>query len=147
MVVQLAVEGAASPALLSLVLGCVVLLCGDKVVRPLVARHGIRLPFVWVLMACLGGFGVLGLAGLVIGPVVISLCGRCGRNATRTGRTLLISGTDAADAFGSRPQGGLIPWTLRTCCGRPCRCPRLHRRTRRARHGPESFCAAGRRHA
>jgi predicted PurR-regulated permease PerM len=73
MVLQLALQGAASSALLSLMLGCLVLLCGDKVVRPMVARQGIRLPFVWVLMACLGGFGVLGLAGLVIGPVVISL--------------------------------------------------------------------------
>jgi predicted PurR-regulated permease PerM len=58
---------------LSLVLGCVVLLCGDKVVRPMVARGGIRLPFVLVLMGCFGGFEVLGLAGLVIGPVVLSL--------------------------------------------------------------------------
>ena len=73
MVLQLALEGLASSALLSLVLGCLVLLCGDKVVRPLVARQGIGLPFVWVLMACLGGFSVLGLAGLVIGPVVCSL--------------------------------------------------------------------------
>jgi len=38
-----------------------------------VARGGIRLPFVWVLMGCVGGFGVLGLAGLVIGPVVLCL--------------------------------------------------------------------------
>ena len=73
MAVELVVNGAATPALLSLVLGCVVLLCGDKVVRPMVARGGIRLPFVWVLMGCVGGFGVLGLAGLVIGPVVLSL--------------------------------------------------------------------------
>jgi uncharacterized protein YqgC (DUF456 family) len=26
-------------------------------------------------MGCIGGFGVLGLAGLVVGPVVLSLCG------------------------------------------------------------------------
>ena len=49
------------------------LLIGDKLVRPMVARDGMRLPFVWVLMGCIGGFGVLGLAGLVIGPVVLSL--------------------------------------------------------------------------
>ena len=49
------------------------LLSGDKLVRPMVARGGVRLPFVWVLMGCIGGFGVLGLAGLVIGPVVLSL--------------------------------------------------------------------------
>ncbi len=73
MAVQLAVKGAAAAALLSLLLGCAVLLCGDKLVRPMVARGGIRLPFVWVLMGCVGGFGVLGMAGLVIGPVVLSL--------------------------------------------------------------------------
>lgn len=73
MALQLALKGAPATALLSLVLGCVVLLCGDKLVRPMVARGGLRLPFVWVLMGCLGGFGMLGLAGLVIGPVVLSL--------------------------------------------------------------------------
>jgi hypothetical protein len=54
-------------------LGCFILLCGDKVVRPVVARDGVRLRFVWVLMGCLGGFEVLGLIGLVIGPVVLTL--------------------------------------------------------------------------
>ena len=73
MAAQLAVKGAAAAALWSLLLGCAVLLCGDKLVRPMVARGGIRLPFVWVLMGCVGGFGVLGMAGLVIGPVVLSL--------------------------------------------------------------------------
>jgi predicted PurR-regulated permease PerM len=70
---QLASMGAAAPALLSVVLGCTVLLAGDKVVRPIVAGGGMRLPFVWVLMGCIGGFEVLGLAGLVIGPVLLSL--------------------------------------------------------------------------
>ena len=50
------------------------LLCGDKLVRPMVARDGVRLPFVWVLIGCIGGFGVFGLAGLAAGPVVLSLC-------------------------------------------------------------------------
>ena len=70
---QLAMAGAATSALLSFGLGCVVLFCGDKIVRPVVARDGTRLGFVWVLMGCLGGFEVLGLVGLVIGPVVLSL--------------------------------------------------------------------------
>jgi len=42
-------------------------------VRRLVARGGMRLSFVWVLMGCIGGFSALGLAGLVIGPVVLTL--------------------------------------------------------------------------
>jgi predicted PurR-regulated permease PerM len=70
---QAALHAGTASALTALVYGCMVLLCGDKLVRPLVAREGLRLPFVWVLMSCLGGFGVLGLAGLVVGPVVLSL--------------------------------------------------------------------------
>jgi predicted PurR-regulated permease PerM len=55
---QLSMTGAAGPALLSFGLGCGVLFCGDKIVRPIVARNGVRLGFVWVLMGCLGGFEV-----------------------------------------------------------------------------------------
>jgi predicted PurR-regulated permease PerM len=71
--VRLAVTGAVAPALLSLGLGFAVLFCGDKIVRPLVARDGIRLHFVWILMGCLGGFEAFGLMGLVLGPVVLTL--------------------------------------------------------------------------
>jgi predicted PurR-regulated permease PerM len=70
---QLAMTGAATPAVLSFGLGCAVLFCGDKIVRPAVAAEGTHLPFVWVLMGCLGGFEVLGLVGLVVGPVVLTL--------------------------------------------------------------------------
>lgn len=70
---QLAMAGTATPALVSFGLGCVVLFCGDKIVRPVVAGEGTHLRFVWFLMACLGGFEVLGLEGLVIGPVVLTL--------------------------------------------------------------------------
>ena len=61
----------------------VLLLCGDKLVRPMVARGGMRLPFVWVLMGCIGGFGVLGLAGLAVGPVVLSLFGELRKQRAR----------------------------------------------------------------
>ena len=70
---QLTMTGAATAALIAFWLGCVVLFCGDKILRPMVARGGTGLPFVWVLMGCLGGFEVLGLAGLVIGPVLLTL--------------------------------------------------------------------------
>jgi predicted PurR-regulated permease PerM len=70
---QLALTASATPPLLVFGLGCLVLFCGDKIVRPVLARDGIRLRFVWVLMGCLGGFEVLGLIGLVIGPVVLTL--------------------------------------------------------------------------
>jgi predicted PurR-regulated permease PerM len=70
---QLALAGAATQPLLSFSLGCLVLFCGDKIVRPAVACGGVRLRFAWVLMGCLGGFEALGLIGLVIGPVVLTL--------------------------------------------------------------------------
>ena len=70
---QLAMTATGTPPLVALGLGCFVLFCGDKIVRPVVARDGTRLRFVWVLMGCLGGFEVLGLIGVVIGPVVLTL--------------------------------------------------------------------------
>jgi predicted PurR-regulated permease PerM len=70
---QLTLTGAGTSALVAFGLGCAVLFCGDKMVRPAVAREGTHLSFVWVLMGCLGGFEVLGLAGLVIGPVLLAL--------------------------------------------------------------------------
>ena len=70
---RLALLGAATPAVVAFALGCLVLFSGDKIVRPMIARNGTRLHFVWILMGCLGGFEVLGLVGLVIGPVALSL--------------------------------------------------------------------------
>jgi predicted PurR-regulated permease PerM len=70
---HLAIKGTAATAFIALALGCAILLAGDKVVRPAIARGGVSLPFVWVLMGCLGGFEVLGLVGLVMGPVVLTL--------------------------------------------------------------------------
>ena len=70
---QLAIMGELATALLAGALGSLILFFGDKVVRPVLAGNGTRLPFAWVLMGCLGGFEVLGLAGLVIGPVLLAL--------------------------------------------------------------------------
>jgi predicted PurR-regulated permease PerM len=60
-------------AVLALIAGCAVLFFGDKILRPAIGRGGTGLPFVWVLMGCLGGFEVLGLVGVVVGPVVLTL--------------------------------------------------------------------------
>ena len=116
MALQLALQGAPTTALLALMLGCAVLLSGDKLVRPMVARGGMRLPFVWVLMGCIGGFGVLGLAGLVVGPVVLSLCqGTVGAAGARGGKLT------------TRPRpasGGLR--CLERARAPPARCPLVH---------------------
>ena len=47
---QLAMTVTTTPPMLAFALGFIVLFCGDKVVRPVVARDGVRLRFVWVLM-------------------------------------------------------------------------------------------------
>ncbi len=70
---KLEMAGASTPALVAFGLGCAVLFCGDKIVRPMVARDATRLRFVWILMGCLGGFEVLGLVGLVVGPVLLTI--------------------------------------------------------------------------
>jgi predicted PurR-regulated permease PerM len=70
---QLTMKGAAVLALLSLGVGVAILLWGDRILRPMVARNKVRLPFVWFLMGCLGGFEVLGPVGLVVGPVVLTI--------------------------------------------------------------------------
>jgi predicted PurR-regulated permease PerM len=70
---ELAMTGSSSAGLLALFFGCAILFCGDKVVRPFAARDGTQLGFVWILMGCLGGFQALGLVGVVIGPVVLTL--------------------------------------------------------------------------
>lgn len=80
---QLMLQGLPAAALLALLLGSAVLLGGDKLVRPMVARGGMQLPFVAVLMGCIGGFGALGLAGLVIGPVALTLAGEMWRQRMR----------------------------------------------------------------
>ena len=70
---QLAMAGAAGAATASFALGSLVLFLGDKLVRPATARNGTHLPYVWILMGCLGGFEVLGLVGLIVGPVALTL--------------------------------------------------------------------------
>jgi predicted PurR-regulated permease PerM len=70
---QLSLAGAEAAAGWTFVLGCFVLFLGDKLVRPAMARNGTHLPYVLVLMGCLGGFEVLGLVGVVIGPVMLTI--------------------------------------------------------------------------
>jgi predicted PurR-regulated permease PerM len=82
--------------------GSVVLICGDKIVRPVIADNGIRLGFVWVLMGCLGGFEALGLVGLVVGPVVISLVKELWRQRVRD-----VAASDRSGCVSPNPQRAL----------------------------------------
>jgi predicted PurR-regulated permease PerM len=93
---QLALTVTTGSPVLAFGLGCFVLLFGDKIVRPVVARDGIRLRFVWILMGCLGGFEVFGLIGLVIGPVVLTLAREVWEQRVRD--------LDAIDAAESKPR-------------------------------------------
>jgi predicted PurR-regulated permease PerM len=70
---SLAAAGAATPALAVCVLGCTVNFVGDKIVRPVLVGSTVKLGFVWILMASLGGLELMGLLGLLLGPVVLAL--------------------------------------------------------------------------
>jgi len=71
--ISLAIEGAVVSALAVCVLGYIVHLVGDKIVRPILVGGAVRLGFVWVLMASLGGLELMGFIGVLIGPVVLAL--------------------------------------------------------------------------
>ena len=83
----------------------------------MVARGGMRLPFVWVLMGCIGGFGVLGLAGLVIGPVVLSAGQGAVGAAGARGRALIRRRCRP-------PHAGLVAWSSKRArrTGSECAC-------------------------
>jgi len=70
---SLAAGGATTPALAVCLLGCMVHFAGDKIVRPVLIGSAVHLGFVWVLMATLGGLELMGLLGVLLGPVVLAL--------------------------------------------------------------------------
>jgi predicted PurR-regulated permease PerM len=52
--------------------GAGVMLAGDNLVQPALVGGAARLPFVWAPAGVLGGLGTFGLAGLLLGPVVMA---------------------------------------------------------------------------
>jgi predicted PurR-regulated permease PerM len=56
-----------------LVWGAIVLFVADHFVRPTIIGNATKLPFLAVLLGILGGVETLGLIGLFVGPVVITL--------------------------------------------------------------------------
>ena len=70
---SLAAGGAVTSALAVGILGFVVHLVGDKILRPVLVGGAVKLGFVWVLMASLGGLELWGLLGVLVGPGVLAL--------------------------------------------------------------------------
>lgn len=69
----LAWQGATIAAVAIVVLGVVVLFVADHFVRPAMIGNATQLPFLAVLLGILGGVETLGLIGLFVGPVVMTL--------------------------------------------------------------------------
>jgi predicted PurR-regulated permease PerM len=65
--------GAIAPALAVCILGCLAHFVGDKIVRPFLVGDAVKLGFVWVLIASLGGLELMGFLGVLVGPVVLAL--------------------------------------------------------------------------
>jgi predicted PurR-regulated permease PerM len=66
-------QGNATAAAAILALGAVVLFVADHFVRPTIIGNATKLPFLAVLLGILGGVETLGLIGLFVGPVVMTL--------------------------------------------------------------------------
>lgn len=46
----------------------------DNLLRPFFLRGRLELPIAWIFLSILGGIAGLGVAGIVIGPIVLSVC-------------------------------------------------------------------------
>lgn len=69
----LAFGGHVVPAIVVVAAGTIVLFIADHFVRPTIIGNATKLPFLAVLFGILGGVETLGLVGLFIGPVVMTL--------------------------------------------------------------------------
>lgn len=65
-------QGSVIGAIVIIVLGTVVVLLADHLVRPALIGGATRLPFLWVLFGILGGVETWGVVGLFIGPALMA---------------------------------------------------------------------------
>jgi predicted PurR-regulated permease PerM len=79
----LAAQGAEWNAIAAGLAGSAVIFAGDKFLRPLLVGGAVKLNLFWVLVGSIGGFQVLGLIGVFMGPVVLALCGEMWREWIR----------------------------------------------------------------
>jgi predicted PurR-regulated permease PerM len=70
--VVLVVRGAIAAAIIVGAAGTLVLFIADHFVRPVIIGEGAKLPFLWALLAILGGVESFGLVGLFIGPALLA---------------------------------------------------------------------------
>ena len=70
--VVLVVRGSIAAAIVVAVAGFLVLFIADHFVRPVIIGEGAKLPFLWALLAILGGVESFGLVGLFIGPALMA---------------------------------------------------------------------------
>ncbi|HUN71554.1 MAG TPA: AI-2E family transporter [Steroidobacteraceae bacterium] len=70
--VVLVVRGSIAAAIVVAVAGTLVLFIADHFVRPVIIGEGAKLPFLWALLAILGGVESFGLVGIFMGPALMA---------------------------------------------------------------------------
>ena len=70
--VVLVVRGSIAAAVVVAVAGTLVLFIADHFVRPVIIGEGAKLPFLWALLAILGGIESFGLVGIFMGPALMA---------------------------------------------------------------------------
>ncbi|MFZ0552603.1 MAG: AI-2E family transporter, partial [Steroidobacteraceae bacterium] len=70
--VVLVIRGSIAAAIVVAVAGMLVLFIADHFVRPVIIGEGAKLPFLWALLAILGGIESFGLVGIFIGPALMA---------------------------------------------------------------------------
>jgi predicted PurR-regulated permease PerM len=70
--VVLVVRGSIAAAIVVGAAGTLVLFIADHFVRPVIIGEGAKLPFLWALLAILGGVESFGLVGIFIGPALMA---------------------------------------------------------------------------
>jgi len=70
--VLLVMRGSIAAAIVVAAAGTLVLFIADHFVRPTIIGEGAKLPFLWALLAILGGVESFGLVGLFLGPALMA---------------------------------------------------------------------------
>lgn len=65
--------GRAAAAIALFVLGTVIILLAENLLRPILSKGSTDMPFLLTLFGIFGGLALMGIAGVVIGPVVLAL--------------------------------------------------------------------------